>query len=293
MLNLASTSDKIQVVTSAAVDVDVHASYMDYDGSAVTPGRKNTKITTATTTDVVLAPATSTTRNVKELQFANVHASTANTLTIEHTDGTNVVRKKKVTLETGEILSYVEGVGWRVFDSAGREKIVGAVAVYNCSVTDQGPGFASDTYLTGSNIAIGGRLKVGTIMRWKVACTKTAAGSATPIWIVRFGTAGAIGDTARCTMTCPAQSGASDTAVWELFAAVRAIGASGVVSAAVGCMHALDSTGFSVGNGAASVTSGAFDTTVVGLQAGVSVNGGSSASWTVQQVNAEAFNLAA
>jgi hypothetical protein len=57
MLLLASTTDKIQVITSAAGQVDVHASWVDLSGTTITAGRTNTRISTATTTDVVGAPA--------------------------------------------------------------------------------------------------------------------------------------------------------------------------------------------------------------------------------------------
>ena len=50
MLLLASTSDLLRVVTSGAITTDVHASWLDLNGSTVTPGRTNTAITTATTT---------------------------------------------------------------------------------------------------------------------------------------------------------------------------------------------------------------------------------------------------
>lgn len=66
MLLLTSTSDKIQVVTSASGDIDVHATWLDSASGTVTPGRTNTvAIATATTTDVVAAPAASTYRNVQ------------------------------------------------------------------------------------------------------------------------------------------------------------------------------------------------------------------------------------
>lgn len=129
MLLLASVTDKLQVVTAQAVNVDVHASFMDYNGTTVTPGRTNTKISTATTTDVVASPGASTTRNCKTLHISNIHASSAVTVTLNHTDGTNVVQIEQVTLLAGERLGYVEGVGCRIFDVNGMEKTNGAAAV--------------------------------------------------------------------------------------------------------------------------------------------------------------------
>jgi len=123
LLLLASTSDKIQVVTTTTANIDVHVSYVDLAAGAATPGRENNKISTAVTTDVVDPPAVSTIRNVKALHIANVHASASNVVAIQHTDGTNVVQLESVTLLAGERISYREGVGMRVIDAAGLEKV--------------------------------------------------------------------------------------------------------------------------------------------------------------------------
>ena len=67
MIILSSTSDVIRIVTSHAALVEVHASYVDLNGTTVTPGRTNTIINTAATTTVVAAPGASTVRNLKHL----------------------------------------------------------------------------------------------------------------------------------------------------------------------------------------------------------------------------------
>jgi hypothetical protein len=128
MILLTSTSDKLQLVTSGTADIHVHASWMDYNGTTVTPGRTNSIITTATTTDVVAAPGASTQRNAKAVHIRNKHAATSNTITIKHTDGTTVVELYNVTLLAGETLEYVEGQGFRLYDAAGQPK-VGVLAV--------------------------------------------------------------------------------------------------------------------------------------------------------------------
>ena len=113
MLLLTSTNDKIQLVTGSAASVDVHASWVDYTTSAVTPGRTNTApIATATTTDVVAAPAAATYRNVKTLHIRNKHATASTVVTVKHTDGANALELFSVTLAAGEELSYVEGTGF-------------------------------------------------------------------------------------------------------------------------------------------------------------------------------------
>jgi hypothetical protein len=127
VLLLGGTSDLLRVVTGQAVNVAVHASYVDNNTStgAITPGRTNTAISTATTTTVTGSPAASTIRNVKTLHVRNTHASSAVDVTVNHTDGTTSVDLYKVTLAAGESLAYIEGVGFRVFDVTGLPKTVG------------------------------------------------------------------------------------------------------------------------------------------------------------------------
>lgn len=122
MLLLASTADLLRIVTSAAVTVDVHASWVDLNGSTVTPGRTNTAISTAATTTVVGSPASSTFRTVKSLTVRNRHASTAQDVTLNHTDGTTSVELIKVTLAAGECLHYHEAAGFWISDAFGRVK---------------------------------------------------------------------------------------------------------------------------------------------------------------------------
>ena len=121
MILLTSTSDKIQIVTGQAITVDVHASWVDNAAGTITPGRTNTAISTATTTDVVAAPAASTQRNVQKLIARNRGASGVD-VTVKHTDGTTTPELIKVTLGAGEVLTYEDGQGWRVLDATGAIK---------------------------------------------------------------------------------------------------------------------------------------------------------------------------
>lgn len=122
MILLASTSDLLRVTTSAAVAVDVHASFIDFDASTQTPGRTNTAITTATTTNIVASPAASTFRTIKTVSIRNKHASTSQDVTVIHIDGTTAVEKIKVTLLAGDAVHYDEHNGWTVRDNFGRIK---------------------------------------------------------------------------------------------------------------------------------------------------------------------------
>lgn len=120
MLNLASTSDVIRVVTSAAAQIECHASWGDFDGSAVSLGRQNTAaITTATTTTIVPSPGSGVVRNVRHLNITNDHASQACTVTVEHFDGTTASELIAVTLLTGENMVFGEDGRWTHYDANG------------------------------------------------------------------------------------------------------------------------------------------------------------------------------
>jgi hypothetical protein len=120
MLLLTATTDKIQLVTSAAVTVDVHASWMDHTLATdnVEGGRTNTAITTATTTDIVPVPGSGVTKNVKTLHIRNKHASTQVDVTVLFDQNGTDFELFKATLRAGETLEYVEGIGFFVTASA-------------------------------------------------------------------------------------------------------------------------------------------------------------------------------
>ena len=122
MLILASTSDIVSVVTGSDSQIEVHTSYVDWNGSAVTPGRTNTPaITTATTTTVVPSPGASVQRNVKHLNITNDHASASCTVTVEHFDGTTAIELMGFTLLPGENMIFSEEGRWTHRDANGAE----------------------------------------------------------------------------------------------------------------------------------------------------------------------------
>src|SRR3990167_2221599 len=120
---LTGTSDLVQVITASGVStIYVHASWADMTTTALTPGRTNTQITTATTTTVIGSPAASTQRQVKILTIRNSHASSSNAITIQHTDGTTIAEVLKYTLLAGETIQYTDDDGFRVIDASGQVK---------------------------------------------------------------------------------------------------------------------------------------------------------------------------
>lgn len=152
---------------------------------------------------------------------------------------------------------------------------------------------AADTYLTGSALSVPSHgLQVGTVFKWRIAMTKTAAGTAAPVWSIRFGTNGTTADTARLTFTGPAQTAAVDTGWVEITVVVQSISATGTVTGLLTLTHNLATTGFAnIGSPTLSATSAAFDTSAANLIVGVSVNPGASGVWTHTIVKAEALNL--
>jgi hypothetical protein len=152
---------------------------------------------------------------------------------------------------------------------------------------------AADTYLAGSSLIVPQHLlQAGATFKWKFVATKTAAGVATPIWIIRVGTAGTVADAARVTLTGPAQTAVIDAAEIEISAILRNTGAAGVLAASLRMVHNLATTGFAVAQAPVlQVTSAGFDTTLANLIVGVSVNPGAAGVWTHQVVTAEMANM--
>lgn len=114
MLLLLATTDKIQLVTSAAATVDVVASIQDKTTSsgAIGSASQRTAVTTATTTDIVAAPSSGIERNIVEITVRNKHASTATDVTVMLDANGTDYELCKFTLNAGDTLEYIEGIGW-------------------------------------------------------------------------------------------------------------------------------------------------------------------------------------
>ena len=126
MLNLAATTDKLQLTTSTAAVIHVHASFVDYVQSpeTLTPGKQNTAISSAATTDIVAAPAASTFRNIKYLSAKNTDVTSNEVTLIFDQNGTDFELKKEILL-AGDELIYCEGV-WQHFLADGKLATSGA-----------------------------------------------------------------------------------------------------------------------------------------------------------------------
>lgn len=132
MLLLTSTSDIVRLTTgTATTTIEVHASYVDNNAGTITPGRTNTRITTATTTTIVASPGASTQRNLKGLYVTNNSTGTTCLVGIEHFDGTNSVEIMQFNLLPGENMTFNEDGGWRHRDSNGAEYPPSGLGAYN------------------------------------------------------------------------------------------------------------------------------------------------------------------
>jgi hypothetical protein len=170
---------------------------------------------------------------------------------------------------------------------------------HNAAVTNQTTG-ATDVYITNSNIIIpNGRLQAKTKMRWEVTITKSTAGTGTPTFNVRIGTAGTTSDTSRLLFTWPAANTAvADEMKVEIIATWRTVGSgtTAVIEGNLSAWHRLTTTGF---GGTAlgqyiplNTLSSGFDSTTSNLIAGLSVNPGTSGAWTIRQCQGVIENLA-
>lgn len=165
--------------------------------------------------------------------------------------------------------------------------------LYNSNATDVVAN-ATDTYLTGSDLPFSGNNKIGTIIKWKLFATKTAAGTAVPAYNVRFGTGATVTDVARIATTGVAQTAATDVAEIDIVAVIRATGATTVAAAGINLMHSNGVSGFKndEGNNITQGTSTAFDSTPASTKVGLSVNPGASGVWTFQVIASELANKA-
>ena len=146
MIILASTADLIRVVTSHAATIEVHASFVDLNGTTVTPGRTNTLISTATTTTIVGSPGTSTVRNLKHLNITNDHTSQSCSVTVEHSDGTTVIELMQFVLLPGENMILNEEGRWAHRDAQGAEYPPAGLGAYTGnSISFMKTGTAADT----------------------------------------------------------------------------------------------------------------------------------------------------
>jgi hypothetical protein len=198
---------------------------------------------------------------------------------------TTVAAKLPTGGTTGQVLTKTSATNYA---ASWQTPATVPVLLINSSVANQ-TGFATDTYVTGSNIIYtAGQWAVGGTYHCTLEVSKTAAGTATPIVTLRAGTTGTTSDAAEVAFTFTAGTAATDDATIEVFATIRTTGASGTGAGA--CKIVTSGGGFIGGTTAwtqvKSSTSVTWDTTTF-TNIGVSLNGGTGFQGTVRLVSAE------
>lgn len=164
----------------------------------------------------------------------------------------------------------------------------GAV-VRNQSVAQLAPVAATRTYITGSSLVVPvGGLTVGSVIRFRLNMTKTAAGTATSTFDIAFGTTATTAATARVSFTKPAGTAAADEASVTIEAVVRSVSTTGVVVGQFSMLHNLAATGHAViPVVAVNTVSSAFDNSGATLIVGLCITTGAADAITIEQVSAE------
>lgn len=213
MITLTSTLESLRVTTSAAVALDVHATYIDNTTTTFVPGRSIAAITTATTTTVVAAPAASTQRGVKHLS-ASARGG-ANVVTVDIFDGTTSILLFSVSLALGELLEYEDGQGWRVFGSDGAAKSVIAPAF--TSVQSLGWNTSTTPTLSLPILAAGHAPGIYLVSRSFVQTTVSVVGTLNPTLTWRsLGASGAAQTPATPMVYGHTNPGTAVTTMWKV-----------------------------------------------------------------------------
>jgi len=178
MIVLTPTTDKIQLVTAAAGDLDVHASWIDWNTTTEksSSGRLNTNILTATTTDITGSPGANVERSIKKITINNVHASLPNTITIQHV-GNITIDLRTVTLLPGEELLLGENGIWFHYDATGGVKSAASV-VSPVSCKELTADVTNNTVTAALVTGLSMNMPVGTwhfryVLRYQTAATTT------------------------------------------------------------------------------------------------------------------------
>jgi len=113
-----ATGAQVQVLLGQASTIHIQASYGDWDGVLTDPetfATVNVNAAASGTNVIVPTPSSGHVRKLKSLFVRNKSASTSCDVTVQHYDGSTTCDLKKITLNGGQELHYVEGVGFYVF----------------------------------------------------------------------------------------------------------------------------------------------------------------------------------
>jgi len=120
-ITLETTSEILELLTTTTADIDYEINLVDIvTATGGTPVALEGKITSATTSTIVAAPAASTFRMIKSIYLKNIHASTSNIVTFKKDiSATEYQLTGAITLQAGESVVYIDGQGWIRYSSGG------------------------------------------------------------------------------------------------------------------------------------------------------------------------------
>ena len=304
-LGPGATGDKLAAKQDVGTDViyEINGDLRTISGSTDAYGSL-AQGALSTSATALIGPASGTDMIIDSITLSNPGASTRIVTFYKTKNSTTYDATTQwgpaITLLTGESASW--SGSWKVYTAQGVEKsapVTSGLIIPGTGFAGPVTGYSSDTYLAGSQILLPTALLVAgrSMFRWNFGVSKTAACTGTPTVIIRYGTGGAIGDTARATFTFSAQTAAVDRGWFEVIARFRTVGSgtSAVLDAEAFLSHQLATTGLNnttTGGQELAVTSGGFDSTPTGSYIGLSVNGTSTtapAVWTITAVHAMAL----
>lgn len=127
MIYLDDTTTKLQLTSSSAEALAVSVSFEDISsaGTRLNGGSQETAISSATTTDILAAPAVSLQRRVTALRVTNAGVGSNSVTVIKDVNGTDYALTAAVALGASEMLEIDGEGGLAVFSSAGALKTSG------------------------------------------------------------------------------------------------------------------------------------------------------------------------
>lgn len=129
MILLVAETESLEAVTAQPGNVDYTAAWADITTTSFAPGAGQGNTTAAGTVTLVAAPGASTQRQVKLL---TLRAILPQTVYVQKNVGGTLYRlTPDVALAAGEVLQYVDGMGFSVLDPFARPKAAGSVEVSN------------------------------------------------------------------------------------------------------------------------------------------------------------------
>lgn len=121
MISLDATTKSLELVTTSTAGIDYYVAYTELTSTTADLLQSNGAISTATTTTILAAPASSTQRQVKFITVVNTSATATNTVTFQINSSSSTRRLYgPMRLYPGETVQYVVNGTWSNYGVNGR-----------------------------------------------------------------------------------------------------------------------------------------------------------------------------